>query len=320
MAEAPPLVVRGDGSVPISRRHEKLVETVESGDVEFIQLHFHEQDMLLREASRLESPSSERYGKCGVKVLVGLALMTALTIKISEVAVSRRSLLSGSLLRVKQHNSGNFYRQMRNDPMGMPNQPFQPHQQYYTMNQGPDAAQQQASGYGMIDYLRTHPSVEGPNHANSAQSTAGFNAYQQFYQKQFQPPGSMSAYKTSTAGSQNPQIPSQDVSGSLDNSTASNSTGMLSTAMTEQESLGNVTRKGSSSVVREGIAGPLLLDPTAPFAYARTAEAATPETRMQQLNNFRDNWDPYDRADEPVFWHIPKAGVSNKIIFCDLFL
>jgi len=30
-----------------------------------------------------------------------------------------------------------------------------------------------------------------------------------------------------------------------------------------------------------------------------------------ELNNFKDSWDPYDKTDIPIFWHIPKAGGSS---------
>eukprot|EP00579_Thalassiosira_antarctica_P002726 CAMPEP_0201877936 /NCGR_PEP_ID=MMETSP0902-20130614/9222_1 /ASSEMBLY_ACC=CAM_ASM_000551 /TAXON_ID=420261 /ORGANISM="Thalassiosira antarctica, Strain CCMP982" /LENGTH=785 /DNA_ID=CAMNT_0048405479 /DNA_START=36 /DNA_END=2393 /DNA_ORIENTATION=+ len=39
--------------------------------------------------------------------------------------------------------------------------------------------------------------------------------------------------------------------------------------------------------------------------------AAVQGSVLSELNNFKDTWDPYDKTDIPMFWHIPKAGGSS---------
>jgi hypothetical protein len=43
----------------------------------------------------------------------------------------------------------------------------------------------------------------------------------------------------------------------------------------------------------------------------RTISAIKPEASLLGLANFKDNWDPRDSSDNPVFWHIPKSGVRS---------
>jgi hypothetical protein len=45
-----------------------------------------------------------------------------------------------------------------------------------------------------------------------------------------------------------------------------------------------------------------------------TLEIAIGGKILQQLNNFKDSWDLYDKTDIPMFWHIPKAGGSSIMV------
>jgi len=44
---------------------------------------------------------------------------------------------------------------------------------------------------------------------------------------------------------------------------------------------------------------------------AESALATTSPFALEELVNFKDSWDPYEKTDIPVFWHIPKAGGSS---------
>jgi len=44
---------------------------------------------------------------------------------------------------------------------------------------------------------------------------------------------------------------------------------------------------------------------------AESALVTTSSFALEELNNFKDSWDPYEKTDIPVFWHIPKAGGSS---------
>jgi len=37
----------------------------------------------------------------------------------------------------------------------------------------------------------------------------------------------------------------------------------------------------------------------------------TLDLSLSELSHFKDSWDPYEKSDIPVFWHIPKAGGSS---------
>eukprot|EP00580_Thalassiosira_gravida_P006878 CAMPEP_0201627284 /NCGR_PEP_ID=MMETSP0493-20130528/2455_1 /ASSEMBLY_ACC=CAM_ASM_000838 /TAXON_ID=420259 /ORGANISM="Thalassiosira gravida, Strain GMp14c1" /LENGTH=803 /DNA_ID=CAMNT_0048097643 /DNA_START=122 /DNA_END=2533 /DNA_ORIENTATION=- len=50
-----------------------------------------------------------------------------------------------------------------------------------------------------------------------------------------------------------------------------------------------------------------LVPPPAPPGMA----AAVPGSVLGFLSNFKDTWDPYEKTDIPMFWHIPKAGGSS---------
>jgi len=44
---------------------------------------------------------------------------------------------------------------------------------------------------------------------------------------------------------------------------------------------------------------------------AESALATTSSFALEELVNFKDSWDPFEKTDIPVFWHIPKAGGSS---------
>jgi len=44
---------------------------------------------------------------------------------------------------------------------------------------------------------------------------------------------------------------------------------------------------------------------------SESALVTTSSFSLEELNNFKDSWDPYEKTDIPVFWHIPKAGGSS---------
>ena len=46
-------------------------------------------------------------------------------------------------------------------------------------------------------------------------------------------------------------------------------------------------------------------------ANAESALVTTSNFALEELVNFKDSWDPYEKTDIPVFWHIPKAGGSS---------
>lgn len=60
-----------------------------------------------------------------------------------------------------------------------------------------------------------------------------------------------------------------------------------------------------------GIAATIVVDATIIPTDVPQVAASSGGDMLQQLNNFKDTWDPYETTDIPMFWHIPKAGGSS---------